>query len=130
MAAFSNFLRLLAIAVFAAALVHVTFGLWGESLLGADLSGVTSGEPNLDSQNRFYGAAFLIYGVILWQVAARPLQPHPVFLPAVGLFFCAGAIRLVSWALIGMPSAPIIFLMLLELLIPPIVLLWHRRLKG
>jgi hypothetical protein len=44
-------------------ILHLTLGVGADVLLGANLSPAALADPALDSQNRFYGVAFSVYGV-------------------------------------------------------------------
>lgn len=81
--------------------------------------------PTLQSNYRFFaalmagvGAAFLTIAVkfewanVLWFVCA--------------MVFIGGIARVISWALSGTPHVIMIVLMILELVIPPILVVWHR----
>jgi hypothetical protein len=46
--------------------LHLTLGLQADALLGARLSAEVIADPALDSQNRFYGVSFTLYGVLLF----------------------------------------------------------------
>ena len=111
------------------ALLHLVFGLTADALLGAKVSPEAAADPSLDSQNRFYGVAFALYGVVLY-LCARDLRRYEAFFKAaLGVFFCGGAARLVSWAIHGAPAPLVVALALSELLIPPLLLIWYARVK-
>lgn len=120
-----NILRLLAIGCFVPAVLHVAFGVAGESLIGAPVpDGI---DPSLDSQNRFYGASFAIYGALLWY-CARDLRGHGGLLKLVlALFFFGGCARGLSALQYGLPSLPILALWAVELIVPPLLLIWLGR---
>ena len=46
--------------------LHLLLGLGADALLGAKVSAEVMTDPALDSQNRFYGVAFTLYGVLLF----------------------------------------------------------------
>ncbi len=113
----SIFLRLLALGFIVAGLSHVALGPAADRLLGA----VVTGDAGLDSQNRFYGAAFTLYGLIFW-AAAADVERHTVMLRlALVAFFLGGLARIVSIVLMDWPP-PIIFALLAsEIILPPLV---------
>ena len=52
-------------AIILIALTHVALGPNADVLLGSNISMSSLTDPTVDSQNRFYGAAFGLYGVLL-----------------------------------------------------------------
>jgi hypothetical protein len=130
MRAFGWCLRVSAVIFFLVAATHVVFGLTADAeLLAAKVPLDVINDPTLDSQNRFYGAAFALYGALLL-ICARDLKGHAIILRAIlGFFFAGGVARLVSIFLHGAPSPPVIVLLISELLIPPLALVWWRYLQ-
>lgn len=120
-------LRLGAVIFLVVGLLHLAMGLNADVLLGARLSPDVIADPVLDSQNRFYGTAFAIYGVLLL-LGAADLARYAVMLQCCfWCFFSAGIARLVAWAHHGAPSNQIILLLALELGLPPLLSLWLLR---
>lgn len=121
----SNVLRLLAIGCLVPVFLHVALGVAGDSLIGAPVPAVI--DASLDSQNRFYGASFAIYGALLWY-CARDVRAHAGLLKIVlALFFFGGFARGLSALQYGLPSPPIIALWAVELLVPPLLFIWLAR---
>lgn len=111
------FLRLLALGFIMAGLSHVALGPAADRLLGA----VITGDAGLDSQNRFYGAAFTLYGLIFW-VAASDVERHTVMLRlALVAFFLGGLARIASIVLMGWPPPMILALLASEIILPPVI---------
>lgn len=129
MPAFVFLLRLFAAIVVVVAALHLSLGLRADALLGANVTGAVATEPSLDSQNRFYGVAFALYGVVLYLCASDLRRFEPMFKAAMWVFFLGGVARLVSWASHGAPSPLVVALGASELLLPPVLLAWHARLK-
>ena len=100
--------------------LHLVFGVGADVMLGAQLPPDAVADPVLDSQNRFYGVAFTLYGVLLHLCATDLARYAPVLRALLWVFFAAGLARLVSIALVGLPS-------ILVLLLPPPVLWWLSR---
>lgn len=120
-----NILRLLAIGCLVPVILHITLGVAGDWLIGVGVPEVI--DASLDSQNRFYGASFAIYGVLLWY-CARDIGAHSRLLRIVlALFFFGGCARGLSAIQYGLPSPPIIALWSLELILPPLLMLWLAR---
>jgi Domain of unknown function (DUF4345) len=123
----SLFLRLFAIGCALVSLLHITFGLGADNMLGAGLSREILSNPTLDSQNRFYGATFMLFGWTAWLCASDPKRYRTLLQGAMAILFLSGVARLVSILLYGLPSSPVIMLAVIELVLPPIVVMWARR---
>lgn len=108
------------------AALHLIFGFGADAMLGAAISPELSGEPSLSSQNRFYGVSFAFYGVALYLCATDLPRYEPILKALLYVFFCAGAARIVAWAVDGAPAPLVIVLLATELLLPPAVLFWLR----
>ncbi|MEE9381152.1 MAG: DUF4345 domain-containing protein [Hyphomonadaceae bacterium] len=123
----SAFLRPFAFVFFAVGLLHLALGPGADVLLGAELSGASRSDPVLDSQNRFYGVSFMLYGA-LFQLCADDLRKHAAVFRITCIFFLLGGLaRLVSIAAVGLPSVPILALMASEIIGGPLLLWWHAR---
>lgn len=123
---FSTGLRCIAPVFFVVAFLHLCLGAGAEVLLGASLSEAALSDPVLDSQNRFYGVSFSLYGVLLFLVAAEPERYRPVLAALLAVFFLAGVARLVSIMLHGLPGPLVLVLLALELLLPPLLWRWSQ----
>lgn len=120
-------LRLLAIGCVFAGLTHVFMGQSADIMLGADISADTLADPSLDSQNRFYGAAFTLYGLLFWLCASDVARYRTVLSLVLAAFFFGGIARIISLATHGWPSPSVIGLAASELIIPPLLALWLAR---
>jgi hypothetical protein len=122
-----KFLRIMAITILLAGSSHLLLGVEAEVLLGANLSADTLAEPSLNSQNRFYGTSYMLYGILLW-VCTRDMDRYAlIFRILLLMTFAAGLTRIISLLLHGWPSPTIIALGVSELLLPPFVFWWQRR---
>jgi Domain of unknown function (DUF4345) len=120
---FTICLKLLAPIFLIVAALHLSLGSMAEVLLGAKLK-TGPLDAVLDSQDRFYGTAFVLYGVLLW-VCAGDVRKYARILKCV--FWCclaAGMARLVSYLLVGTPSGIVMFLWFTEVATPPVMLWW------
>lgn len=108
---------------------HLVLGVGAEVQLGAQVSAQSLADPVLDSQNRFYGVVFTVYGALLWLAAGDLRRYGPVVKVLLWVFLAGGVARLVSLAVVGVPTALVLVLTALELLIPPPMLLWLSRLE-
>lgn len=110
--------------------LHLVLGAAAEVMLGASLSTESLADPVLDSQNRFYGVVFSLYGVLLYLCATDLSRYRPVLVSVLLVFFAGGLARLVSMTTHGLPSVPVIGLFASEILIPPLLLWWLSRLPD
>jgi Domain of unknown function (DUF4345) len=123
----ATLLRTFAAIIVVVGLMHIVFGLHADAMLGANPSIEAVENPSLDSQNRFYGAAFMLYGVVIWLFTTDMKRHAPVFRAALIIFFIGGLARIVSAAMLGLPAPAIQFLAAIELIIPPALLWWDLR---
>ena len=123
-------LKALAPVFFGVSALHLVLGLNADALLGADVSAEVASEPSLNSQNRFYGVAFALYGVVLYICATDLRRYEPILKAALWVFFFGGVARLVSWVTHGSPALPVMALAATELLLPPALLVWYARIKD
>ena len=108
-------------------LVHLVLGPGADVLLGANVPVEVLSDAVLDSQNRFYGVSFTLYGFVLF-ISSTDLRKYQVILYVTfGVFFAAGSARLVSIAVVGLPSESVLALLALELLLPPVCALWLKK---
>lgn len=123
--AFQVLLVFLALFVVAVGTADILFGT-------APLPGDTSVSPEVDSNYRFFAAVFLTLGVLLLWVARRPLEPGRglALWWASGAVFLGGLARIVSLVAAGSPAPLVYALLALELVAPPVLVLWHRALTN
>ena len=120
----STFLKFVAPIFRLVGAVHLIFGLGDDAMLGAKITPEASAGPGLDSQNRFYGVAFTVYGTLLFICASDLAKYRSVVMSLLRTFFAAGLVRLVSIAKFGMPPPLILALLAVELIAPPWVIYW------
>ena len=120
-----SILRLAALACGGAGLSHALLGVSGDWIVGVQPASPV--DPSLDSQNRFYGAAFLLYGLLLW-IGARDVRRFAPILKAVfGIMFLAGCARGLAALAHGWPSTQILLLWASELILPPMLWIWLNQ---
>ena len=121
------FLKIVApVFVFVAAL-HLALGAGADVLLGARLPSEALTDPALNSQNRFYGVAFGLYGVLLYLCAADLAKYATVLRCVLWVFFVAGLARLVSIATHGIPPPLVLVLLATEIVLPPMLHVWLSK---
>ncbi len=108
-------------------LLHLVLGLQAEVLLGARIAQEVLSDPVLDSQNRFYGVAFTLYGFLLYLCASDLQKYQTVLRTLIWVFFAAGCGRFVSIILYGLPSAAVLVLLATELILPPMCFYWLKK---
>ena len=82
---FALFLKLLAPIFLFVGGLHLILGLGADAMLGAQVPPDAMRDPALNSQNRFYGIAFTLYGVLLF-LCATVFQSTPLFCGAFSGF--------------------------------------------
>ena len=110
--------------------LHLFLGIGADVILGAKLSAAAIADPVLDSQNRFYGVSFSLYGVLLYLCSTDIVKYHAVLKCVIWVFFAAGVARLLSIAVYGVPSAAVLILLSSELVLPPLLAIWLHRLLN
>jgi hypothetical protein len=118
-------LRCAALACAGAALCHALLGVSGDWIIGVVPASPVV--PSLDSQNRFYGAAFLLYGLLLWISAKDVTRFAPILRAIFGMMFLAGCARSLAVLTHGLPTPQILFLWSTEIILPPILWFWLNR---
>ena|SRR5438128_747899 len=109
------------------AALHLALGAGADVLLGAKLPSEALADPAFNSQNRFYGVAFSLYGVLLY-LCATDLQKYATVLRCVlWVFFAAGLARLLSITTHGIPPPLVLVLLATEIVLPPMLHLWLSR---
>ena len=109
-------------------MLHLVLGVGAEVMLGANLDEAALSDAVLDSQNRFYGVSFMLYGVLFYLCATDIEKYKPVLVSLLVVFFLAGLARVVSIATHGVPSALVLALLGSEVLLPPVLFIWLRKL--
>ena len=124
-------LKVLAPIILLVSALHLALGASADVLLGAKLTPEVLADPALNSQNRFYGVAFGLYGVLLY-LCATDLPKYATVLRCLLWVFLAGGIaRLVSIATHGVPPPLVLVLLVTELVVPPLLLVWLSKvLRG
>lgn len=124
---FALVLKLLAPVLIVVGALHLVLGVEADVLLGAKLSAEAIADPALDSQNRFYGVSFSLYGVLLFLGSTNIAKYATVLRCVLWVFFAAGVARLISIAVHGVPPVLVIALLVSELAIPPALAWWLSR---
>lgn len=124
---FALVLRFFALVIFLVGALHLVLGVGADVLLGAKVPAAAISDPALDSQDRFYGVSFTLSGVLLLLCASDIPRYATVLRCVLWVFFAAGIARLVSIAIYGFPPAPVVALLVVELVVPPALVWWLSR---
>ncbi len=100
--------------------VHVAFG-------PASIPGSVPVNAIMDSEDRFYAALFLGFGMAMIWVSRELNTRGGVLAALLAVFFLGGIARIISWLAVGQPSPLFMFLGSLELLMPPLLWWLYRR---
>jgi Domain of unknown function (DUF4345) len=121
-------LKVLGTTIVAIGLLKVVMGAKADRLLDESIPLAAVMHPSIDSQIRFYGGAFSVYGVLLWLCANDITKYADVFKVLMIVFFLAGLARIPAFFLRGRPSLVIAALWALEVIVPPLLLWWQATL--
>jgi hypothetical protein len=115
--------RSLQIAVAILALVPVGAGLAGV-LLGPTMVAAVQNVP-LDSHYRYLSGLLLAIGLGFWSCIPKIEQNGDRFRLLTGLVFIGGLGRAVSLETVGLPDVPMLFGLIMELVVTPLLCLWQ-----
>ncbi|MFE9749878.1 DUF4345 domain-containing protein [Saccharothrix saharensis] len=94
------------------------------------LPGSPRPEPTLDSNYRFFAVMWLAIGVALLSVAPRVREATTLLRFVSAAVFVGGLARIVSWWAVGQPHPLMLVLLGVELIVPPVLVVWQRRLTA
>ena len=118
---------LLQVLVAALGVVAVAAGAFAV-LTGANgMPGEAAASASVESELRFFAVFWIAYGVVALRTARRvELETTTVRALALALF-AAGLARVVGWIAVGRPHTLLVALMIVELVGPPLVVIWQSR---
>jgi len=105
------------------------FFVWVLSWIGDSGPLSDLGQPNDDSELRFYSVFFIAYGALLFQAARKPIKYARRIPLLLALFFAGGVVRAISYIQIGPPHDLFILLMAIELIMPIVLYICWRAAK-
>lgn len=99
------------------------------ALLGAQIIlGVGEFSSSIDSEDSFFGAIFIGYGVA-WIISAQRSDRRLTILLA-GIFFLGGMARVLSMWRVGVPDTLYVFLTGVELILPVVIVVMAQALPA
>lgn len=93
----------------------------------AALLGGAAAVPSVDSQLRYADVIWLGAGVVLIWSARKPLERAMATRVVLLIAAVAGVGRLISLLVVGVPHPFYLVTMGLELVVTPLIILWHSR---
>ena len=116
------FLSLAGLFILLVGIFHAFSGVRGDWIIG--LVPPETIDAALDSQNRFYGATFLLHGVLLIYCARDFNRFADILKIVFAVMFFAGCVRGLAVLASGWPTLQVSTLWIAEILLPPIAWLW------
>jgi hypothetical protein len=121
-------MRVFAASMLLVGFMHAILGMAVDEQLGAVVALSAASDPVLDSQNRFFGTLFMGYGAFLL-LSLQDLQRYAAVFRIVAAFIALGGVaRILSIALVGLPTPPVLALVAVEVALVPLLVWWHARL--
>jgi hypothetical protein len=118
--------RLLQITIAVAGFVPVGAGMLG-AILGAGMTGARVADPSLDSHVRYLSGLLLGIGLAFWEAIPRIERRATRVRLLTALVVLGGLMRLVGALSVGMPGAPMLFGLGMELVATPLICLWQAH---
>ncbi|GAA4894875.1 DUF4345 domain-containing protein [Streptomyces coeruleoprunus] len=117
---FQGTLILLGLVVLGTGMVDIVQGT-------AALPGDPYAGPTLDSNYRFFAGVWCTLGIVLLAAVPRPDRHALAVRGAFAAVFVGGVARAVSYLAVGSPHPLHVAFIVVELLLPPPLLLWYGR---
>ena len=111
------------------AVVPIATGLMDIVAGAAVLPGNPPVTPELDSNYRFFATIWFGAGLVLAWIVPRVERATTPLRAVCGVVFLGGLARCLSIVLQGMPAPMFVAFTVLELVAPPILILWQNRIR-
>ncbi|MFM9432239.1 hypothetical protein ACFDR8_003155 [Arthrobacter sp. MP_2.3] len=111
-------------------LIPVASGTTGMAFGTRVLPGGSPTAGSIDSEYRFINVFWTAAGGVLWWSLRKPEKRFAVTRLILALAAFGGVPRLLSWARTGAPHPIFRATILLELIVVPTVLVWHKKVIG
>jgi len=82
---------------------------------------------SVDSEYRFVNVFWVAAGLILWWTLRRPLERALVTRVVLAIVVAGGVARVISVLVVGWPHPVYIGAMVVELVVVPLLIVWHAR---
>jgi hypothetical protein len=115
----------LQVAIAVLALVPIGAGLAG-AILGPAIVGAAA-EVSADSYFRYLSGLLLAIGLLFWSTIPQIERRAPRVRILTAIVFVGGLARLGGVIAVGPPSAPMLFGLVMELVVTPLLCLWQSR---
>lgn len=119
-------IRVFCLLPFATGLADLVFGARVFATTGLTLPAAITSSPALNSQIGFWGAIWFGTALLLWKCTTDLVGHRDWFYLLCGILFLSGVGRAIAAVRFGLPPAPLLGAMLLELIGMPLAILWHR----
>lgn len=110
--------------------IAIVAGLHTVLVGGKSVAGEGLANPAVESELRFYGAFYAVYGVIVLRVASHADRDADAVRALAGTLLLAGLARAGGWLAVGAPHPAQRGLLAIELAGPPLVVAWQARLAA
>jgi hypothetical protein len=115
--------------------LQVAIGVLGLVPVGAGLAGAVAGFAMLgeatsvsaDSHFRYLSGLLLAIGLLFWSTIPQIERRAPRVRILTAIVFVGGLARLGGVIAVGPPSAPMLFGLVMELVVTPLLCLWQSR---
>ena len=121
-------IKLLQFTVFIAAIIPLYAGVSG-IIYGTEFLGKMT-NPNLDSHFRYFSGLLFGIGIYFWSIIPKIDKPTNVILVLASIIFIGGLARLYSALFLFEPNNQIIFALIMELVITPLICLWQKKISS
>jgi hypothetical protein len=108
--------------------VPILTGLYGVLTGSGGIPGGDAADANVESELRFLYALWVAYGVAVIYVGLRAAESRMAVSSIAAVLFAAGDARAIARIAEGRPDTVFVVLMVLELAIPPLLVVWQGRL--
>ena len=119
--------RLLSAFLYAGGAVPVLTGIYAVLTGSGGIPGENEAGASVESELRFYAVLWIAFGAALIWTAPRAARETKLVRALMAVLFAGGIARAIAWAAEGRPDGLFVVLLVLELAIPPLVVLWQRR---
>jgi hypothetical protein len=110
--------------------IVVATGIFGLATGAGGIPGDNVASASVESELRFLYVFWIAYGLALIRVAPRAVTETWAVRALALILFVAGVGRAVAWLDVGRPDGLFIALMAVELVVPPLLVVWQARLAA